>query len=153
VLTRHAITRRADADGVDAAIVERDYILAHVVTHLCRATPKDGGALVFKGGTALRFIHIGDCRYSADLDFTVIGGDVEPAIAALGDVLEAAKQHAALPYLELTNEDKPVISFIGPLGGAKPRHIKLNVATDEHVESVIRRTILDVWPDLPDAIP
>ena len=72
MLTCHAITRRADADGVDAAIVERDYILAHVVAQLHRATPKDGGTLVFKGGTALRFIHIGDYRYSADLDFTVI---------------------------------------------------------------------------------
>jgi uncharacterized protein len=153
VLTRHAITRRADADGVDAAIVERDYILAHVVAQLHRATPKDGGTLIFKGGTALRFIHIGDYRYSADLDFTLIGGDVGPAIAALGDVLEAAKQHAALPYLELTDDDKPTISYVGPLGGAKPRHIKLDVATDEHVESILQRTVLEVWPDLPDALP
>jgi predicted nucleotidyltransferase component of viral defense system len=53
VLTRHAITRRADDDGVDAAIVERDSILAHVVAQLHRATPKDGGTLVFKGGTVL----------------------------------------------------------------------------------------------------
>ena len=68
MLTRHAITRRADADSVDAAIVERDYILAHVVAQLHRATPKDGGTLVFKGGTALRLIHIGDYRYSAELD-------------------------------------------------------------------------------------
>jgi predicted nucleotidyltransferase component of viral defense system len=136
VLTRHAITRRADADGVDAAIVERDYILAHVVAQLHRATPKDGGTLIFKGGTALRFIHIGDYRYSADLDFTLIGGDVGPAIAALGDVLEAARQHAALPFLELTDGDKPAISYVGPFGGAKPRHIKLDVA-----------------PDLPDALP
>jgi predicted nucleotidyltransferase component of viral defense system len=153
VLTRHAITRRADDDGVDAAIVERDYILTHVVAQLHRATPTDGGTLVFKGGTALRFIHIGDYRYSADLDFTVIGGDVEPAIAALGDVLEAARQHAALPYLDLTAGDKPAITYIGPLGGSKPRNIKLDVATDEHVESIVQRTVLDVWPDLPDAVP
>jgi len=153
VLTRHAITRRADADGVDASIVERDYILAHVVAQLHGATPKDGGTLIFKGGTALRFIHIGDYRYSADLDFTLIGGDVGPAIAALGDVLEAARQHAALPFLELTDDDKPTISYVGPLGGAKPRHIKLDVATDEHVESIVQRTVLEVWPDLPDALP
>jgi predicted nucleotidyltransferase component of viral defense system len=153
VLTRHAITRRADDDGVDAAIVERDYILAHVVAQLHRATPKDGGTLIFKGGTALRFIHVGDYRYSADLDFTVIGGDEGPAVAALGDVLDAAKEHAALPHLELTNDDKPAISYVGPLGGAKPRHIKLDVATDEHIESIVQRTVLEVWPDLPDALP
>jgi predicted nucleotidyltransferase component of viral defense system len=105
VLTRHAITRRADADGVDAAIVERDYILAHVVAQLHRATPKDGGTLIFKGGTALRFIHIGDYRYSADLDFTVIKEMWDRRLRHFGDVLEAARQHAALPYLELTDDD------------------------------------------------
>ena len=135
------------------SIVERDYILAHVVAQLHGATPKDGGTLIFKGGTALRFIHIGDYRYSADLDFTLIGGEVGPAIAALGDVLEAARQHAALPFLELTDDDKPAISYVGPFGGAKPRHIKLDVATDEHVESIVQRTVLEVWPDLPDALP
>jgi len=115
VLTRHAITRRADADGVDASIVERDYILAHVVAQLHGATPKDGGTLIFEGGTALRFIHIGDYRYSADLDFTLIGGEVGPAIAALGDVLEAARQDAALPFLGLTTTTNP------------PSHIRTDV--------------------------
>lgn len=153
MLTRHAITRRADADGVDAAIVERDYVLAHIVAQLHRAMPEDGGRLLFKGGTALRFIHIGEYRYSADLDFTVMEGDAGPAITALGDVLEAARLHAALPHLELTGAEKPAIAYIGPLGGAKPRHIKLDIATDEHVESVTQRTVLDVWPDLPDSVP
>jgi hypothetical protein len=37
VLTRHALTRRADTDGVDAAVVERDYVLAHVVAQLHHA--------------------------------------------------------------------------------------------------------------------
>jgi uncharacterized protein len=153
VLTRHAITQRADADGVDAAIVERDYILAHIVAQLHRATPEDGGRLVFKGGTALRFIHIAEYRYSADLDFTVLEGDAEPAVAALGDVLEAARLHSALTHLELTGAKKPAIVYMGPLGGAKPRHIKLDVAANEHVESVTQRTILDVWPDLPPSVP
>jgi len=52
VLTRHVLTRRADTDGVDAAVVERDYVLAHVVAQFHHARPEDGGRLVFKGGTA-----------------------------------------------------------------------------------------------------
>ena len=72
MLTRHAITRRADHDGVDAAVVERDYVLAHIVAQLHRLQLADGARLVFKGGTALRLVHIGDYRYSADLDFTLI---------------------------------------------------------------------------------
>lgn len=74
MLTRHAITRRADTDGVDAAVVERDYVLAHVVAQLHRARPEDSGRLVFKGGTALRFVYLPDYRYSADLDFTILAG-------------------------------------------------------------------------------
>jgi hypothetical protein len=33
-LTRHAITHRADADGVDALVAERDYVLAYIVSQL-----------------------------------------------------------------------------------------------------------------------
>ena len=79
MLTRHAITQRADADGVDAAVAERDYVLAHFIAQLHHAVPADGGRLVLKGGTALRFPHILDYRYSADLDFTVTGGGDGPA--------------------------------------------------------------------------
>jgi predicted nucleotidyltransferase component of viral defense system len=60
--------------GVSAAVVERDYILAHIVAQLHLVVLEDEGRLVFKGGTALRLVHIGDYRYSADLDFTLING-------------------------------------------------------------------------------
>ena len=75
MLTRHAITRRADTDGVDGAVVERDYVLTHIVAQLHRATMEGTARLVFKGGTALRLVHLGDYRYSADLDFTILGGN------------------------------------------------------------------------------
>jgi predicted nucleotidyltransferase component of viral defense system len=152
MLTRHAIARKADADRVDAAVVERDYVLAHVVAQLHPVMPNDGGRLIFKGGTALRFVHVGEYRYSADLDFSVVGGDTGPAVAALADALEAAKQHAGLPHLELTEADPPAVAYIGPLGAAKARHIKLDVAADEHVESVEQRVVRDLWPDLPDPV-
>jgi uncharacterized protein len=152
MLTRHAITQRADADGVDAAVAERDYVLAHVIAQLHHAVPADGGRLVFKGGTALRFAHIPDYRYSADLDFTVTGGGDGPAIDAIGQALTAAKEHAGFPHLELAGPIKPVISYIGPLGAAKPRQIKLDVTADELVESVEQRTIQAIWPDMPSPV-
>ena len=153
MLTRHAITRRADDDGVDAAVVERDYVLAHIVAQLHRLQLADGGRLVFKGGTALRLVHIGDYRYSADLDFTLIDGSVEAANSAMANVLAAARDHAGLPMLELTEGDSPSIAYVGPLEASKPRRIKLDLSDSEVVESVEQRTILpDVWPDLPDAV-
>jgi predicted nucleotidyltransferase component of viral defense system len=133
--------------------VERDYVLAHIVAQLHRAEPADGGQLVFKGGTALRLVHIGNYRYSADLDFTLIGGNTNAATMAMVEVLEAARQHAGFPVLELTDGDSP-IAYVGPLAAAKPRHLKLDISDTEVVETVEQRTILDdVWPDLPEAVP
>jgi predicted nucleotidyltransferase component of viral defense system len=149
MLTHHAITRRADTDGVDALVAERDYVLAHIVSQLHRAAPSDGGRLVFKGGTALRFVHIKNYRYSADLDFSIVNGEPEPGVASLGEVLAAAKVHAGLPQLELVGGKKPLISFIGPLGATRPRHIKLDVSADELVESVDHGMMQAIWPDLP----
>jgi predicted nucleotidyltransferase component of viral defense system len=153
MLTRHAITKRADEDGVDAAVVERDYVLAHIVAQLSHATPSDGGRLVFKGGTALRFVHIQGYRYSADLDFTIIGGTEEAAIPAIGAVLGMARAHAGLPHLQLSEGNSSGIEYIGPLGSDRPRKLKLDLATDEHVADIARMPMGDIWPDLPAAIP
>lgn len=43
MLTRHAITQRADLDGVDALVAERDYVLAHIISQLHRAYPQSRG--------------------------------------------------------------------------------------------------------------
>ena len=71
------ITKVASAAGVDARVVERDYVLVHVVALI--ATQDADRALVFKGGTSLRLLHFEDYRYSADLDFSVIGGGKDKA--------------------------------------------------------------------------
>jgi predicted nucleotidyltransferase component of viral defense system len=152
MLTRHAITQRAFADGVDAMVAERDYVLAHIVAQLSHAVLADGGRLAFKGGTALRFVHISDYRYSADLDFSVVGGGTQSAIAAIGEVLTAAKVHAGFPRLELNGDQKPAISYVGPLGAERPRQIKLDVTADELVDSVEQRTLQAIWPDLPSPV-
>ena len=152
MLTRFAITRRADDDGVDALIAERDYVLAHIVAQLHRAKPTDGGQLVFKGGTALRLVHIRDYRYSADLDFTIVGANASAATASMVEVLDAARDHAGFPLLELSEEGNR-IAYVGPLEAGKPRFLKLDFSDTEVVAMVEQRTVLDgVWSDLPDAV-
>jgi uncharacterized protein len=153
VITRHVLARQATTDGVSAAVVERDYVLAHIVAQLSQAKPDDGGHLIFKGGTALRFVHLVDFRYSADLDFSVVDGTEDVAIASLAAVLAAAQQCAKLTHLALAQGAMTSIEYIGPLGAAKPRRIKLDVSADEYVESVEQRIIRDVWPDLPEPRP
>ncbi|MDE3008206.1 MAG: nucleotidyl transferase AbiEii/AbiGii toxin family protein [Acidobacteriota bacterium] len=153
MLTRYAITRRADSDGVNALVAERDYVLAHIVAQLHRAKPLDGGQLIFKGGTALRLVHIANYRYSADLDFTIIDGSVAAAVVAMTAVLNAAREHAEFPVLEF-NESDGRIAYVGPLHAGKPRYLKLDISDSEFVATVEQRTILDdVWSDLPQALP
>lgn len=65
----------ADA-GVDLDIAEREIILAYVLRILADAGLLD--QLAFKGGTAIRKLHLGGIgRFSLDLDFTALR-DTEP---------------------------------------------------------------------------
>lgn len=155
MITHHLITRRADRDGVDAGVVERDYVLAHVAAQLSHARMPGSGRLVFKGGTALRFVYVGDYRYSADLDFTVLNGSAEDATAALSRAVAAARNHAGFPILEIrvAKAGPPSLEYVGPLGASRPRGLKIDLAVEEHVESVARGTITSgLWDDLPDAV-
>jgi hypothetical protein len=68
-------------------------------------------------------VHIRDYRYSADLDFTVIGGGGGAATAAMVEVLNAAREHAGFPVLELIDGDSP-IAYVGPLEAGRPRRLK-----------------------------
>lgn len=48
---------------------------------------------------------------------------------------------------EKTNRPSRTSAHLAPPGR---RQIKLDLATDEHVETVEERTLLDLWPDLPE---
>jgi predicted nucleotidyltransferase component of viral defense system len=89
VITRSHFTRIADAHGVDAKTVERDYVLAHSVAAINRHPAEHG--LVFKGGTALRLCYFEDYRYSADLDFSLRqGSDLDTTLRCIQAALDDA---------------------------------------------------------------
>ena len=54
------ITKVASKDGVDARVVERDYVLAHIVALISSNDLEK--RLIFKGGTSLRLLHFDDYR-------------------------------------------------------------------------------------------
>ena len=71
MISKGAITKRANEERLPAQTIERDYVLAN----LCA----DIGAIgdprfVFKGGTLLRLCYFEPYRYSADLDFSAVDG-------------------------------------------------------------------------------
>jgi predicted nucleotidyltransferase component of viral defense system len=143
-ITKAHITRQASSDGVPARTVERDYALAHAVASIALAD--QGRHLVFKGGTSLRFIHFEDYRYSADLDFSIVGVTNEEGLTI---VRKAFATHGAEgPQLQLTDDDPPRIAYVGPLG--RERTIKLDLADDEHIVHTERRPLLSRWSDVPE---
>jgi hypothetical protein len=132
VIHQNVIKRRADEDGLPAPAVERDYVLAHVLSAISELDVEQ--QLVFKGGTSLRLCHFTDYRYSADLDFSLTGGvDAEGATRLIAAALVNCRERIGLPLLELDERSPPRIEYVGPLG-AKPRFVKLDLAADELVE-------------------
>ena len=142
---RAQITHQAARDGVPAPTVERDYVLADIVGAL--GALDDSHGLVFKGGTALRLCYFEDYRYSADLDFSVVEGDLEAAYATIEAALTAAT--GAIDALSLTNDEPRRIGYQGPLG--RPRYLRLDIADDELVLNVATVNLLQRWPDLPQS--
>ena len=141
---RAQITQHAARDGVPAPTVERDYVLAHVIAAL--GALEDGHGLVFKGGTALRLCYFKDYRYSADLDFSVVEGDLETAYATIETALTVVT--AAIEVLYLTDDEPKRIAYQGPLG--RQRYLKLDIADDELVLNVDTIHLLSRWLDLPE---
>lgn len=153
MLTLDRITQRADEDNVDADVVERDYVLTHVIVSL--ALHPDNTLVQFKGGTALRLCHFADYRYSADIDLNRDpSASDEQVRQLLEEVLAATSDRVGLPELRLNEDAAPVIEFIGPKETKRPRAIKLDITGDELViDGANRSAILNRYEDQPDAPP
>lgn len=139
------IIRRADQEGIPATTVERDYVLAHVM-HAVAACDQ-GRCLVFKGGTALRLCFFEDYRYSADLDFSIVGGASDDGVLSLvRKALERCRASTGLSSLQLdVRSGSPRILYEGPLG--RQRSLKLDLALDELVEETVSMRMIQRYPD------
>jgi uncharacterized protein len=145
VIHRNQITRRADDDGLGATVVERDYALAHVLAAI--ADLDEGAQMIFKGGTALRLCHFDDYRYSADLDFSLVGGiDVDGGTELVARALDIAREKVGFPLLQLNDATPPRIEYVGPLE-ARPRKLKLDLSDQELVENTTMLPIARRYAD------
>ncbi len=123
--------------------VERDYVLAHVLTVLGPLPNTQN--MIFKGGTALRMCYFEAYRYSADLDFSLINGmTIATALTTVRAALDATKELIGFPILVLT-EDGKHIEYVGPL--RRQRDVKLDLADDELVEDTATRPLFPCYPD------
>jgi hypothetical protein len=112
MISRAQITKRASQDGVDARVVERDYVLAHIVALI--SGHDTHAALVFKGGASLRLLHFDEYRYSADLDYSLARGSEADAYELIRDAFNQPRSEA---ISELSLDGAPLrINYVGPLG-------------------------------------
>lgn len=153
MLTLDRITQRADEDGVDADVVERDYALTHVVASL--ALHPDNELVQFKGGTSLRLCYFPDYRYSADIDLNRAPDVSDDQMKRLlFEVLAATRERVGLPHLELLEDPSLSIGFIGPKRTKKPRLVKLDITDDELISGDDTRSgLLERYEDQPDTPP
>jgi predicted nucleotidyltransferase component of viral defense system len=148
MIGRGEITKQAQIDRVDAQTVERDYILAHLAIDIAAVA---GEQMVLKGGTSLRLAHFDRYRYSADLDYSLLGITVEQAFDMIRVAAGRCRDRISATLLDLDSEANPLrISYIGPLA-AKPRTIKLDLADDELVMDHAVLPVVVAWRDLPES--
>jgi predicted nucleotidyltransferase component of viral defense system len=70
VIDRAEILRLANEFGLEARIVEKDYVLGWVLAGISR-DPVMSETWIFKGGTCLKKCFFETYRFSEDLDFTI----------------------------------------------------------------------------------
>ena len=145
MINTQQVTRLASDNKVDAKTVERDYVIHHILASL----PESEG-LIFKGGTSLRACHFSEYRYSADLDFSLVGISRSDALTIVAESLGRCRERTGMA-VDVSGSDaegKPKIVF-SALGSQ--RTIKLDLADDELVEDTEVQPLIRRYDDLPEA--
>jgi predicted nucleotidyltransferase component of viral defense system len=139
------ITRLSNSEGVRQQQIEKDYIISWVLWGIYNHD-KLKDALIFKGGTCIRKVHIEDYRFSEDIDFT-LNPAIEQSITneeiynAFGEIFVKIKEAANIG-LFIPDDSKEIqelvsikfyVEYIGPLGG-KGDHAKTDISRGEKLE-------------------
>ena len=166
VIDRTEILRLANEFGLEARIVEKDYILGWLLAGIYR-DPLLAAAWVFKGGTCLKKCFFETYRFSEDLDFTVtdatqLNADfLEARFAELGNWLyETAgiELPADQRRFEIFNNRRGGlccegrIGYRGPIAprGTDIPRVKLDLTADEIlILPTVMRPVGHVYSDAP----
>jgi len=166
MINKYEILESARTYGLDANIVEKDYVIGWVLAGISQR-PELADTWIFKGGTCLKKCFLETYRFSEDLDFTLQNPDHLQAdflIEAFSAVtqwvydqsgIEIPKERLRFDIYE-SNRGKPAgegrLYYRGPMGrqGDPPR-IKLDLTIDEVVVlKPERREIFHPYSDKPE---
>jgi predicted nucleotidyltransferase component of viral defense system len=145
---------------IPEAVIERDYVLAWLLTGLAGHPLRD--VLAFKGGTALRRCWFSDYRFSEDLDFTLTRPIAfDEILAGLNDIFSVVADASGL-QIAFDREDRHghqnshtfYLRYQGPLPAAND--VKVDITINEVlcfplVDRPIQRTY-EGFDDLPSGL-
>jgi uncharacterized protein len=148
----------AGARRIPEAVIERDYVLAWLLTGLAGHPLRD--VLAFKGGTALRRCWFEGYRFSEDLDFTLIRPiTLDDILTGLNEIFAALEAACGL-RIAFDREDRHghqnshtlYLRYQGPLPAAND--VKVDITINEVLCFPLQdRSILrtyDSFDDLPE---
>lgn len=123
--------------------IELDYALGWFLAKL--AQHPYGDKLAFKGGTALRRCHLGEYRFSEDLDFTLLNDDdFDTVTKAFDEVTAGVAQETGMAFsyrgpdrVSHENSHTFYMGFTGPMG--RPREFKVDVTRTECIVADLER--------------
>jgi len=127
--------------------IELDYALGWFLAELAQHPFNE--RLAFKGGTALRRCHIGEYRFSEDLDFSLLSTDEFDAIkAAFEEVAAEVMEQTGMPFnfsrpdpQQHQNSHTFYMAFTGPM--QRQRQFKVDITkTEEIVDALERKPVL-----------
>ena len=131
--------------------IELDYALGWFLAKL--AQHPYGEKLAFKGGTALRRCHLGEYRFSEDLDFTLLNDDdFDTVTKAFDEVAAGVAQETGMAFsyrgpdrVSHENSHTFYMGFTGPMD--RPREFKVDVTRTECIVAHLeRKPVIVTYP-------
>ena len=156
------ISKNANREGVRPQQMEKDYIISWILWGIYNHDFLND-ALIFKGGTCLKKIHIEDYRYSEDMDFTLhpdLENDIsdDEIFSTFDEVFTEIKEAANID-LSIPEDSKEVhesgglkfyFDYVGPLGG-RGDHVKMDISKGEKLEFEIKNLeMLNQYSDIAE---
>lgn len=166
MIDRQEILEFAGEVGLDANVVEKDYVLGWMLAGIAQH-PRTRDTWVFKGGTCLKKCYFETYRFSEDLDFTLLDGSHVDEAALRGlfvEITEWIYNESGIEFPEDArlfevyvnprgkNSGHCRIGYRGPMGrpGDPPR-VRLDLTDDERlVRGGERRRVHHPYSDQPE---
>jgi len=165
MIDRQEILEFAGEVGLDANVVEKDYVLGWMLAGISEH-PRTRDTWLFKGGTCLKKCYFETYRFSEDLDFTLLDGSQMEEAFLRATLAEIAQWVYDQSGIELPDAARALEIYVNPRGNKSaqgrvgyrgplqrqgdPPRIRLDLTNDERVvRAGVRKQVHHPYSDEP----